>query len=264
MGGSVIGGGIERACREDVTYKLITALRVPDHSTIAEFRRRHETALSELFPSVLVLCREAGLVGVGVISIDGTEIRANASRGANRTYERLVADILKEAEETDRWEDGLFGEDRGDELPGHLRTEEGRRQAFKAARERLAKKAGRDPEREVTNIELRAGDVPADRGRRGWHRAAHKELIGRREQAAQPIARDRATRLLEALHRLDENQQAEIQASDAYERWQAERRAGGVSGQRLGMPPKPYVPSATPDGVMNKTDPDSRMMRTQG
>ncbi len=142
MGGSVIGGGIERACREDVTYKLITALRVPDHSTIAEFRRRHETALSELFPSVLVLCREAGLVGVGVISIDGTEIRANASRGANRTYERLVADILKEAEETDRWEDGLFGEDRGDELPGHLRTEEGRRQAFKAARERLAKKAG--------------------------------------------------------------------------------------------------------------------------
>ncbi len=74
--------GIERECREDVVYKLITAMRMPDHSTIAEFRRRHERALGELFTSVLALCREAGLVEVGVISIDGTKIRANASRGA--------------------------------------------------------------------------------------------------------------------------------------------------------------------------------------
>jgi transposase len=257
--------GIERACREDVTYKLITALQVPDHSTIAEFRRRHEHALGDLFTAVLALCGEAGLVEVGVVSIDGTKIRANASRGANRTYEKLVADILKEAEETDRWEDGLFGPDRGDELPEHLRTEEGRRQAFKAAKERLAQKAGRDEEPEVAKIELGVDDLPVlDRGRRSWHRAAHKELISQREQAAQPIARDRAARLLETLHRLEENREVEIQASEAYERWQAERRAGGVSGQRLGMPPKPYTPPLVPEGVMNKTDPDSRMMRTQG
>ena len=83
-------------------------MAIPDHSTIADFRRRHETALGELFSEVLALCDEAGLVEVGVISIDGTKIRANASRGANRTYEKLVADILKEAEETDRREDGLF------------------------------------------------------------------------------------------------------------------------------------------------------------
>jgi transposase len=257
--------GIERACREDIVYKLITALRVPDHSTIAEFRRRHETALGELFTSVLALCQEAGLVEVGVISIDGTKIRANASRGANRTYEKLVADILKEAEETDRWEDGLFGPDRGDELPEHLRTEEGRRQAFKAAKERLAQKAGRDEEPDVAKIELGIEDLPVlDRGRRSWHRAAHKQLIARREQAAAPIARDRAARLLETLHRLEENQQVEIQASHAYERWHVERRAAGVSGHRLGMPPRPYTPSPVPEGVMNKTDPDSRMMRTQG
>ena len=59
-------------------------MRVPDHSTIAEFRRRHERALGELFCEVLALCDEAGLVEVGVIAIDGTKIRANASRGANR------------------------------------------------------------------------------------------------------------------------------------------------------------------------------------
>jgi hypothetical protein len=137
-----------------VVYKLITAMRVPDHSTIAEFRRRHERAISELFNAVLELCEEAGLVEVGIIAIDGTKIRANASRGANRTYEKLVADILKEAEETDQWEDGLFGPDRGDELPEHLRTEEGRRRAFKAAKARLAKKAGRGEEPEVTQFEL--------------------------------------------------------------------------------------------------------------
>jgi transposase len=141
--------GIERACREDVRYRVITAMRVPDHSTIAEFRRRHERALGELFTSMLALCHEAGLVEVGVISIDGMKIRANASRGANRTYEKLVADILKEAEETDRWEDGLFGSDRGDEVPEHLRSEEGRRAAFNAAKERLARKASRSEEPEV-------------------------------------------------------------------------------------------------------------------
>lgn len=256
--------GIERACREDVTYKLITAMRVPDHSTIAEFRRRHEPALGELFTSVLALCREAGLVEVGVISIDGMKIRANASRGANRTYEKLVADILKEAEETDRWEDGLFGADRGDELPEHLRTEDGRRAAFKAAKERLAIKAGRGEEPEVAPVELDPERVAPGGGRRAWQRTAHKELLRRREQDAKPIRRLRAERLLEAVRRLEENQLVEIQASEAYDRWQAERRAGGVSGQKLGMPPRPWTPPAVPEGVMNKTDPDSRMMRTQG
>jgi hypothetical protein len=236
--------GIERECREDVVYKVITALRVPDHSTIAEFRRRHERALGELFTEVLALCGEAGPAEVGVISIDGVKIRANASRGANRTYEKLVADILKEAEDTDRWEDGLFGPDRGDEVPEHLRSEDGRRTAFKAAKERLAKKAGRGEEPEATRIEPDPERFSSTRGwgRRTWHREAHKELLRRREQDAKPVARSRAERLLEALYRLEENQQVEIQASEAYERWQAERRAGGVPGQKLGMPPKPCTP----------------------
>lgn len=67
-------------------------------------------------------------------------------------------------------------------------------------------------------------------------------MLRRREQAAEPIASLRPARLLEALHRLEENRLVEIQASEAYERWQAERRAGRVPGQRLGMPPKPYTP----------------------
>ena len=117
-----------------------------------------------------------------MIAIDGTKIRANASRGANRTYEKLVADILKEAEETDRWEDGLFGPDRGDELPEHLRTEDGRRAAFKAAKERLAQKAGRSEEPEVARIEL----DPEEFASRAWGR---RDVASRGAQGAAAPAR---------------------------------------------------------------------------
>lgn len=68
---------------------------VPDHSTIADFRRRHETEIARLFDEVLGLCRAAGLVRVGVIAVDGTRMRANASRDRNRGYESIVAEILK-------------------------------------------------------------------------------------------------------------------------------------------------------------------------
>jgi transposase len=256
--------GIERACREDVVYKLITAMRMPDHSTIAEFRCRHERAIAELFNAVLELCEEAGLVEVGIIAIDGTKIRANASRGANRTYEKLVADILKEAEETDRWEDGLFGADRGDEPPEHLRTEEGRRQAFAAAKERLTRKAARGETLDVARFELDPEFSTTRQGRRAWHREGRKVLARHREQAAKPIARSRPERLLESLHRLEENHRVEIDANSAYEAWWAARAAGGVPGRKLGMPPKPFIPPPVPEGVMNKTDHDSRMMRTDG
>ena len=107
--------GIERAWWEDVAFKVITGMRMPDHSTIAEFRRRHEREIAELFDDVLGLCLEAGLVSVGVITIDGTKIKANASMDQNRSYRELVTQILREAEETDRREDELYGEKRGDE-----------------------------------------------------------------------------------------------------------------------------------------------------
>ena len=95
--GSRSSRGIERACREDVADRVICANLVPDHSTIAEFRCRHERALGGLFGSVLSLCRKAGLVEVGVIAVDGTKVSANASMDANQSYERIVREILAEA-----------------------------------------------------------------------------------------------------------------------------------------------------------------------
>src|SRR5919108_5785129 len=117
--------GIERACVEDVAYRVICSNLVPDHSTIAEFRVRHEDALAEVFTGVLGLCRRAGLVSVGVVAIDGTKVQANAARTANRGYEQIAREILAEAAETDRREDELYGEARGDELPERLGGEGG-------------------------------------------------------------------------------------------------------------------------------------------
>ena len=114
---------IERRCVEDVAFRVIAANRQPDHATIARFLVRHREALSELFFGVLTLCQRAGMVKVGTIAVDSTKLAANASADQNRTYDGLRAEaerIIEEAIETDRREDELYGEERGDELPEEL------------------------------------------------------------------------------------------------------------------------------------------------
>src|SRR5678815_5089447 len=92
---------IERRCREDVAFRVITANQAPDHATIARFRVRHERALGELFGQVLGLCADAGLMRVGVVAVDGTKVHANASERATRDYEQIAREILEEAAEID-------------------------------------------------------------------------------------------------------------------------------------------------------------------
>ena len=118
---------------------MIAASQAPDHATIARFRVRHEVALAELFTEVLSLCREAGLVKVGLIAIDGTRLHANGSHHANLDYEQLAREILKGAARIDAAEDEdeLYGEQRGDELPEQLRISVGRRAALADARRKL-------------------------------------------------------------------------------------------------------------------------------
>jgi transposase len=119
--------GIERRCREDVAFRVITANQIPDHATIARFRVRHEQALADLFGQVLGLCADAGLVDVGVLAVDGTKLAASASNHATRSYEQIAKEIVAEAGRIDRAEDELHGEARGDELPEQLASREGRR-----------------------------------------------------------------------------------------------------------------------------------------
>lgn len=132
---------IERRCQEDVAFRVITANSAPDHSTIARFRQANEQALSACFTKVLRLCAAAGLVRVGVVALEGTKIEANASLQANRGLEAIDAEVqgmLAEAAATDRREDELLGADnRGDELPEGLRSQEGRLRRLKECKARL-------------------------------------------------------------------------------------------------------------------------------
>src|SRR3954469_7447849 len=118
---------LERRCVEDVATRVICANQAPDHTTIARFRQRHESALAELFGEVLALCADAGLVRVGMIAVDGTKVAANAAPQATRDYEQIAREILAEADTVDAEEDEQFGAARGDELPSELATAQGRR-----------------------------------------------------------------------------------------------------------------------------------------
>src|SRR5919201_3240413 len=116
---------IERACEEDVAFRVLAAHQVPDHTTIARFRQRHQDALAGLFGEVLALCADAGLVDAKVVAVDGTKVHANASERATCDYEQLAREGLADADAIDAEEDERFGDRRGDELPEPLGTREG-------------------------------------------------------------------------------------------------------------------------------------------
>jgi transposase len=262
--------GIERRCVEDVAYRVIAAQQAPDHATIARFRVRHEEALADLFTEVLLLCKEAGLVKVGLIAIDGTKVHANASHHSNLDYEQLAREILKEAARIDAAEDELYGEKRGDELPEHLRTSEGRGAALADARRKLE----RDRAKGSTDAEMADGTQSAGveleldpevivarvQGRRGWEREAQHQLEEHRRVQADPIPRSRSARLLEAERRLMENLAVEREANEAYEHHRA--TAVTSDGRRFGARPNPYEPPDMPPGRINTTDLDSRNVKT--
>ena len=173
---------IERACVDDVAFRVIAANQRPDHCTIARFRQRHEAALAGLFGEVLTLCAEAGLVGVAVRAVDGTKLHANASQHQNLDYDQIAREILAEADAVDRAEDERFGDHRGDELPPELATAQ---------------------------------------GRRGWLREAKRRLDERRAAEARPIPKSRPERLGEGKRRLEEEHAVHCQANQAYEAYRA-------------------------------------------
>ena len=156
-------------------------------------------------------------MSVGVITIDGTKIKANASMDQNRSYRELVTQILREAEETDRCEDELYGEERGDEMPEELRTPEGRRAALEEAKWRIAERKGRaiSENETVTEPVVDPELVLGRGGRREWSRVSRRELERQREREAQPVPSDHDERLFEAARRLEENHRVDLAANEA-------------------------------------------------
>jgi transposase len=143
---------LEKRTYEDVAFRIIAAGQHPDHTAIAEFRRRHLKELSGLFVQVLALCQRAGLVKLGHVALDGTKLKANASKHKAMSYERMqqrerelsqkVCELMKAAEEADAAEDRLYGKTkRGDELPQELRRAESRLKKIRQAKAELEAEA---------------------------------------------------------------------------------------------------------------------------
>jgi transposase len=143
---------IEKKTYEDIAFRVIAAGQHPDHTCVSEFRRQHLDVLAGLFVQVLALCQKAGLVKLGHVALDGTKLKANASKHKAMSYERMqqrekelaekVAELLKRAEEADAAEDQLYGKlKRGDELPQELQRAETRLAKIRAAKAELEAEA---------------------------------------------------------------------------------------------------------------------------
>ncbi len=133
---------------EDIAFRMLAAGNFPQHRTLCEFRRRHLDEFGAVFAEVVCLARTMGLAGLGRISVDGTKVRANASKRKAMSYGRMrkeerrlaaeIAGLLAEAEAVDAAEDARYGEDvRGDELPDELKRREDRLAAIREAKARL-------------------------------------------------------------------------------------------------------------------------------
>jgi Transposase DDE domain/Transposase domain (DUF772) len=231
---------IERACVEDVGFRVITA----------------------------------GLVKVGVVAIDGTKMSANASQERNHGYERIAREILAEAARIDAGEDALYGDARGDELPEQLRTAEGRRAALREAKRALEAERGEqrleqdaagvggdaeEPDGSGVPLSLDpAAIVTRNSGQRGWLQVARRQTDEHRKREARRIPRSRVARRLEVERRFSQNLTVEIETNAAYRAY----KAAGVrkDGRRQGRKFPAWVPPEEPTGEINLTDPDSRNM----
>jgi transposase len=182
---------IERATHEEVPYRVVTGDQHPDHDSIAAFRQRHLPALARLFVQVLQLCEAAGLVKLGHVALDGTKIKANASKHKAMSYQRMcakekeleaeVARLLEQAAQVDTAEDAEYGKGRrGDELPQELARRESRLRKIREAKAALEAAARLEAERAAEQ----AREKLADRARR--EAETGKKTRGRTPQVPDP------------------------------------------------------------------------------
>jgi transposase len=258
--GVVSSRKIERACYEDLAFRVLTGNQQPDHSRISEFRRRNLDALKGLFIQILRLCQKAGMVSLGHVALDSTKVQANASKHKAMSHERMlraekelekeINALIRKAEILDAQEDRKYGKGKlGSELPDELRHKQSRlakiRQARKEMEAETAAAAARQRQEEAERArakatEAEAADAPA---------AEQAELRKKAEAAAAKArtARDQAIEAAE--HAGLEPPDLEPLAPDAMPRRGLARKADGT-------------PMAKTQ--RNFTDPDSHLMQSGG
>ena len=169
---------IAQRLHEDIGFRVLAANNTPDFRTVSDFRKDHLQALGGLFLQVLALCQQAGLVKLGHVALDGTKVRANASRNKAMSYGRMkekeaqlkaeVAELLRKAGEVDDDEDHRYGRDkRGDELPEELAFRESRLRKIREARAALEAEALAEAEQAEREGGNHPG-VPDDKAQRNF------------------------------------------------------------------------------------------------
>ena len=236
---------IERATHEDVAFRVLAAGEHPHFTTVNEFRGRHRKALAGLFQQLLDECMSAGLVTLGHVAIDGTKMKANASKHKAMSFERMNKDearlsseieaMLKHAEELDAAEDKLYGAgQQPSDLPAELRRREGRREKIRATRAAL----------KAETEKKRAAELAA-------------LADGLREQAAAPTTSSKTQATFLTVAAQHDQESADLDDDDP-------PTPAVDSDLPTNTPPKYRNGTPKPKAQRNFTDPDSRIMVRDG
>jgi transposase len=269
---------IEKRCRQDVAFMVLSGLCRPDHVTIARFRKDNTEVMDDLFDQVLVLCVRAGLGNLQYVAVDGTKIAADASPGLTREVDGLRGTgrrWLAEAAQVDEREDERLGGRRGDELPEELRDPARRKQVIAE----LIEQAAADPDRKRGRARQRKA------GKAGQALALADELQAEAAANAEADLQQPLARLARAEAKLAQVRALARSRADDRARREAEAAAAGhgIAGRRL-VPVDEHIhvreqlarverhrqrlaqrQAAVVEvtGKRNLTDPDARFMPTQ-
>lgn len=245
---------IERLCQVDVAFRVLVGGLGPDHTTIARFRQDHGEAAQGLFVEVLELCRAAGLVSLGVIAVDGTKMSADASMKANRSKDRLraeVAELFDAAGAQDAAEDELFGDTRGDELPEELRGRNSRKARLDEAIAELERRqqTRRSPAKESRESTAQRRVAKAERFLERFLVEREQFVADRKQRETEAAAQGRGLR--GARPRLDDGGMRERRVRERLARARASAASETDPNDERDLEP-----------VANVTDPASQLMKS--
>ncbi len=192
---------LARRVYEDVAVRVLSAGNFPAHRTMAEFRQRHLKEFKKLFGQVARIAAEAGLVKLGRVAVDGCKIKANASKHKAMSYSRMleeekrlegeIAELLDRAQQVDKAEDELYGEEnQGDELPEELRRREARLKKIGEAKQRV--------EQRQAEADRKRGRKPGDGRKNPRGGRPFKREFGVPEEKAQDNFTDPESRIMKS------------------------------------------------------------------
>src|SRR5690348_11102288 len=256
---------MEELCRTDVAFRVICAGNLPDHSTIARFRKDFGEAVPGFFAGVLVVCARLGMGRLGTVALDGTKVAASASKAANRTEKRL-RELAEQAvaahAAADAAEDELFGDARGDEVPPEAWSPRGRAGRIREALAQL------EAEREAAQAEQDAKVAEFRARQRAGQRTGPAPAGAEVALAEENLARVRAARAaqlagLEERYAAGQPRRSRPAGVDDYCRVRQAAAKAGKARERAAEAERKAAAKAGPGPVRNVTDPDSRLMPTR-